>query len=114
MADHPMTPDEYAELVFRANLDGGSSETDVVFACDVKPQDHLHFTRLGAVGSKLGGRIGMQTHGGVIVLFSAGEARKVAASIMNLADELDGTAPLVFHPPRVIADENLDTPGGDE
>lgn len=118
MGMHKMSQEEIQDLAFRARLDGGQGE-DVVHRCDVSPNDHLHLVRVGEANARLRGRVGIRLHsgkddGGIAVLFSAPEARQIAAELMNIADELDGVTPLVFHPPRFVEGDALDTPGADE
>lgn len=118
MSLHPMTPSEYAALLEAARQPSALGERKA-FTCDVDDFDVFHMQRVGAPNSRLAGRIGLCTHSGdedpgAVVFVSAPEARMIAASLLNLADELDGTTPLNFHPPRFIEDADLDTPGADE
>lgn len=117
MSLHKMSREEIEDLSFRAQLDNGRSD-ELTWACDVDETDHLHIARVGELGSRLRGRVGVKTHGiddpGTVTFFSAAEARMIAAAILNAADEIDGAVPLVFHPRPATPEAELDIPEGNE
>lgn len=96
MADD-FTYDDYLALMERAQE--GHAGDEQTFACSVDPDDHLHIRRLGDVGEGAEGRVGLLVHSHeeqATVLFSPSVARIIASELLNLADELDDNAPLLF------------------
>lgn len=95
-SEHSMSPEAYMRLVQRVN--NGAKGEDFEFPCNADARDHLHVTRLGDVGDRDEGRVGFLCHnldGSVTtVILSAAEARTAAATILNIADELDSLHPL--------------------
>jgi len=114
-AKHPLSPAQYAALGQTVSRPENKGD-DLSWSCDFAPKDHLHLRRLGAPGSGLEGRVGVLIHSGVnsspglTVYLAADEARTVAAALLNIADELDGTTPLVFFPERRIDPDTADKP----
>lgn len=108
----PLSPEHLARLASRAA--SGARGEDIFFACNADEETHLHFMRLGDPGDRDEGRVGFTIHGpggGEELFLTAGEARSVAAHILNVADELDGTQPLMFwHPDEV----HTEPPYGDD
>lgn len=88
MTDRPMTPeqvDAYMEIPDSEVYEGP------IFGCDLVPDSHLHAAR---IGSGANGRVAVAVHspatGVGVVNVSGSEARKIAAALLNLADDLDG------------------------
>lgn len=75
--------------------------------CDAEPSDKLEVSRVGKVGCREAGRIQIAFQDddseSSTILLAAPEARQLAAAILNGADELDGTRPLVFFPRTPVA-----------
>lgn len=104
MDDYSMNEAAWRSLVAQASR--GFIGADEGFACNVSPTEHLHLRRIGVPGSGLSARVQIATHGsaddhedpaGALMLyFAAPEARQIAARLLNLADEIDGQAPLLF------------------
>lgn len=110
----------------RFDLDGGQWDAlrdsedegdELVIACNVRKTDHIHVRRVGPAGSGLGARVTILTHGpnGATSAFLASpQARKLAAHLLNAADEIDGTTPLVFSPRASVPEEAQDDPETEE
>lgn len=81
---------------------------EVAIACNMDVRDHVHAGRLGEAGAGLDARGVVQVHeGGSVarVFLAAPELRALGAALLNVADEIDGTTPLVFHPPSPDGEE---------
>lgn len=91
MTDHPMT---YEQVGAFLTLPASDVYDGLAVGCDIEPESHLHVARHGAPGTGLLGRVVLASHtpglGAGVVAVSASEARKVAAELLNMADELDG------------------------
>ena len=76
---------------------------------------HVHTRRAGKPKTDLASvRLATCSPLGIVtVTLTPALARQLAASLLDDADEADGTAPLMFSP-RDVEPENLDTPGTDK
>lgn len=96
----PITVAEYMALREAVQTDPDATGPDLELVCSTTEHDHLHVSRLGAPGQSYG-RAGLRFHSpdsANTILVSATEARVLAAHLLDIADELDGTVPLVFFP----------------
>lgn len=98
---HPMSEPQYDAMMDK--FEAGVTGQEVVFPCDVDHEDHLHVLRIGDLGDGLAGRVGVLAHAGgsdsVRIFIAASEARVLAATLLTVADELDGEAPLLWLSP---------------
>lgn len=87
---------------FKAHIEGDRANRigpDSEFACNVTPTaDHLHMRRVGDKGGRGNARGVLMMHNGdgdaVVAYFTASELRQIAATALNIADEIDGETPL--------------------
>ena len=90
----PLGPAAYAALFQNA------SEADYAYESSTR-MSHVHVRRVGAEKGGLASRVIIAAHdhekvvGGV---YTASEARVIAARLLDLADEIDGKTPLLFGP----------------
>lgn len=101
MTDYPVSPDEWQALTAEAETPGGLGEMFEI-ACNVDPDtDFLQARRVGRAGASTS-RAAIYVHHSddmyATVYVAAAEARKIAAHLLNIADEIDGKTPLVFFP----------------
>lgn len=90
----PMSPEDFAELV--SDAQSGVMGENFAFGCSANPEDHAHVQRCGA-GSH--SRVGLAVHdqgNAASVYVSPAQARRIAAALLNAADEIDGVTPLSF------------------
>lgn len=108
MTDHVEQDDRFSldmgQLVALQNAadEPAGRGDDLGFACNATPDEHIHARRVGHAGSRLGGRASIAAHGAngyAVVFLAAPEARRLAAHLLTIADDLDGVTPLVFTPP---------------
>lgn len=98
---YPMSQEQRRSLSQEVRTIDAAYGEDFSVACNADPEDHLHTRRLGLPGDAHS-RVGVAIHASSalsMVYIHPTEARMLAAALLNLADELDGTTPLVFFPP---------------
>lgn len=113
---NPLDHDAYWHLKESAQ-EPGAYLVKFATTCDAEPGDKLEVSRIGKVGCRHAGRIQIafqeDDENPVTILLGAAEARQLAASILNGADELDGARPLVFMPRTPVARRLEDDPSAD-
>lgn len=96
----PMPPADFHALM--SDFHSGQAGEDDVFVSNTSPFMHLHTLRIGKPASPLA-RIVLAAHEmedevdtetTVEVILTPAEARVLAATLCNLADEADGTDPI--------------------
>lgn len=95
----PMSPADFHALM--SDYFSGELGEDEVFLSNVSPFSHVHVGRIGKAANPLA-RIILAAHEiddegehvGAEVILSPAEARILAATLCNIADDADGTDPL--------------------
>lgn len=100
MKDYSLSDAEHHALIEEVGSVPAAYGPDFALACNLAEEDHVHARRVGTVG-KAHARIAVSVHDETdqqSIFLHPAQARVLAARLLNLADELDGTTPLVFFP----------------
>ncbi|MGZ0151847.1 hypothetical protein ACXJJ3_32645 [Kribbella sp. WER1] len=92
-----MTEEQFEALGEAARYGYMGEEFEI--ECNYTEGDHFHAKRVGKAGSGLAARGGLMMHAGpraAVCYFAAPQLRQIAAQLLNIADEIDGTVPLSF------------------
>lgn len=99
----PMDPARFADLT--SDGQSGIVGQNYGFSCSIQAADHAHVQRVGAGAHA---RVAVAVHDSddvAAIYVSPAQARKIAAALLNAADEINGLTPLVFVP-RFTDEEN--------
>lgn len=99
MTNPELSADEYRALKAARAMPSGRGE-DFSVPCSVDSDDTLTAFRAGEKETPLA-RVQVETTFGeeeATLFITAKDARRFAAHLLNAADEIDGTTPLVFFP----------------